>query len=164
MAAPKGNKHAVGYGRPTDYEGKKTDKAVFEFASKYPKIDEEIAQFLDISIQTLNTWKQKHPSFLESLTHAKNFIDNRVVESLANRAFGYTKNETKVFCHEGCIITEDIKVEVEPNVMAQIFWLKNRQRKEWKDRHDTEVTVKDADKMALPELLAEIEKLKKDLE
>lgn len=164
MAAPKGNKHGVGHGRPCGYKGEKTDKDVFEFVSKNPVIDRQIAEFLNIDLSTLSKWKHDFPSFSESLNSAKRIIDLRIESALFKRAEGYIGKEVKAFCHEGCIVTKTIEKEFPPDPTSMIFWLKNRQRKEWRDRHDTEVTVKDADKMALPELLAEIEKLKKDLE
>lgn len=138
MAAPKGNKHGVGYGRPSLYEGDKTDKMVFEFASKKPVIDSQIAEFLGIEVSTLNNWKNKHPSFMESLTKAKEIIDNEVVSALFKRAVGYKKKEIKAFCHEGCVVTEQIEVEVDPNPTAMIFWLKNRDPNRWKDKQDIE--------------------------
>lgn len=138
MAAPKGNKYGEGHGRPPKYEGEKTDKEVFEFASEYPVIDRQIAEFLKIDVSTLNLWKNEHLSFLESLKEAKKIVNQKVASALFKKAVGYTKKETKVFCHEGCIITEDINVEVEPNPTAMIFWLKNREPDEWRDKQEVE--------------------------
>lgn len=37
-------------------------------------------------------------------------------------------------------ITKTVKKEVVPDTTAQIFWLKNRKPKEWRDRKETEIS------------------------
>ena len=138
MAAPKGNKHGVGHGRPVKYEGKKTDQDVFEFASSYPVIDRQIAEFLKISLSTLSEWKIKYPSFSESLNSAKQIINQKVEAALFKRAIGFKEREAKVFCHEGMIISEEFEKVYPPDSTAMIFWLKNRDPNRWKDKQEVE--------------------------
>ncbi len=128
-------------GRPTLYEGEKTDQAVFEFASHYPVIDSQIAEFLGIQVSTLNNWKKMHPSFVESLKKAKDTIDNVIISSLFKRAKGFREKEAKVFCHEGMIISEEFEKVYPPDPTSMIFWLKNRRPDEWREKQDVEANT-----------------------
>ena len=98
--------------------------------------DENIAEFLLVSERTINTWKLKHPSFLQSLKQGKDSADAEIAHALFHRARGYVHPETKVFCSDGDIITHDVLRVYPPDTTACIFWLKNRQRHNWRDRHD----------------------------
>jgi hypothetical protein len=91
-----------------------------------------------VSEQTLNTWKTEHPDFLESIKEGKALIDTMVEKSLLGRAMGCTIKEVKTFCSEGVIISETVDKHIQPDVAAQIFWLKNRKPKVWRDKHDVD--------------------------
>jgi len=103
--------------------------------------DREIAEFLDIDEKTLNRWKLEHPKFCLSIKEGKGPPDERVIRSLYNRAVGYSFPSEKLFCYEGDVTRADIVEHVPPDVTAQIFWLKNRCRELWKDRHSTELST-----------------------
>ncbi len=122
-------------GRPTLYCGEKTCIAVKLMASK-GFIDVEISEALMISEVTFNTWKKEHPELLESIKEGKDLIDEQVQKSLLGRALGCSIKEVKAFSYEGDIFTEEIDKHIAPDVAAQIFWLKNRKPKEWRDKHD----------------------------
>jgi hypothetical protein len=101
-------------------------------------IDTEIAQILGISEQTLNTYKKK-PEFLEALKRGKLKVDEKVIESLYNRAIGYDNpNAVKIFMPAGAKSPVYAKYteHYPPDVTAQIFWLKNRRKQDWRDRED----------------------------
>lgn len=125
-------------GRPTDYRP--------EYDEQVRKLcllghtDKELADYFEISEATLNTWKIKHPSFLESLRDGKDRADFNVSEKLYNRAMGYS--------HEAVKIVADAKTGAQhivpyiehypPDTTACIFWLKNRQSAKWRDRQEVE--------------------------
>lgn len=95
--------------------------------------EEQIAKNLGISVKTLNEYKKKHPQFLQSLKKGKEIVDFEV---------------------EGALY----KAAMSGNVTAQIFWLKNRKAKEWKDRKEAleiEIAMKELElkekKLALEE-------------
>ena len=75
--------------------------------------DEQIANNLGISIQTFYTYKKEHLEFFESLKKGKEVIDYEVENALLQNALN-------------------------GNITAQIFWLKNRKPKQWKDKVDIE--------------------------
>lgn len=117
-------------------------------------MDEELAHFFSISVRTLSKWKKKYPDFQESIKTGKELADMKVAGSLYRKAIGYAYQEVlsqtvKVpVCNSGMDGTfsaetsksfEIIKVttkEIIPDTRAQIFWLKNRQPKRWKDKQE----------------------------
>jgi hypothetical protein len=126
-------------------------------------MDEDLARFFAISVRTLSKWKKKYPSLRESIRVGKEFADMQVVKSLYKRAIGYTYRQvvsqaTKVpaskvkiegtmdgtFMTDGDNGFQTIKVttkEVVPDTRAQIFWLKNRQPKFWREKQEIDHTT-----------------------
>lgn len=102
--------------------------------------NEEIAKAMGVSKRTIIRWSQEHESFGEALARGKGVSDAKVVRSLYQRAVGYDYTEerqTVELDKEGKpkpIKVEKIKKHVPPDVGAQCFWLKNRQRSMWQDR------------------------------
>jgi DNA-binding XRE family transcriptional regulator len=78
--------------------------------------DAQLGVFFGVTEQTINNWKIEHPSFFESIKSGKDIADCEVVDSLRNRALN-------------------------GDTTASIFWLKNRQPRNWRDKQDIEMTV-----------------------
>lgn len=98
--------------------------------------DLEIAGVVEIDEQTITNWK-KDPEFFGFLKTSKKFADAIVERSLYERAVGYDHPEEKIFCHEGGIVRAETTKHIPPDVVACIFWLKNRQREEWRESPDS---------------------------
>lgn len=95
--------------------------------------DKQIAHNIGITEQTLNVWKNKYPSFSESLKRGKDVVDIEVENALLKRALGYKYSEKKAkMTIEGIELTETVK-EVVPDVGAAFIWLKNRKPDVWRD-------------------------------
>ena len=109
--------------------------------------DEQIAKNMGIAPSTLYEWKKKSKEFSESLKKGKEVIDFEVENALLKRALGYEYEEET---YENGILTKKVKKHVAPDTTAQIFWLKNRQVKKWRDK--VEIADNDAIKK-LDELL-----------
>ena len=109
--------------------------------------DEQIAKNMGIAPSTLYEWKKKSKEFSESLKKGKEVIDFEVENALLKRALGYEYEEET---YENGILTKKVKKQVPPDTTAQIFWLKNRQVKKWRDK--VEIADNDAIKK-LDELL-----------
>ena len=105
-------------GRPTSYK-KEYNKEVIKLC-RLGATDLEIADFFGICEATLYNWKHEHPEFLEAIKEGKIQSDANVSNSLYKRACGYMK--------EGR--------HYPPDPTAMIFWLKNRRKVEWRDKHD----------------------------
>jgi len=104
------------------------------------KTNDEVAKALGITRETLNQWKKQFPEFSDSIKGTKDIADAPVVKSLYQRALGYEYTETSVKNDpdKGIITTTTVK-QVAPDVTAQIFWLKNRQPRDWRDKQTVEL-------------------------
>lgn len=109
--------------------------------------DEQIAKNMGIATSTFYEWKKKEKEFSESLKKGKEVVDFEVENALLKRALGYEYEEET---YENGILTKKVKKQVAPDTTAQIFWLKNRQVKKWRDK--VEIADNDAIKK-LDELL-----------
>ena len=113
--------------------------------------DEQIAKNIGIATSTFYKWKKKELEFSEALKKGKEVIDFEVENALLKKALGYTitLNKQKV-TKDGDVVDITEEVHVPPDTTAQIFWLKNRQVKKWRDK--VEIADNDAIKK-LDELL-----------
>jgi hypothetical protein len=127
-------KHAGG--RPSKYKPEFVHQA-YEIG-KLGATDEQIASIFQVAIATISNWKTDYPEFLEALKRGKRHADEAVIKSLYERANGYTCKETKVLVVKGEVVQVEIEKHHPPDVTACIFWLKNRDQANWRDR--TEVT------------------------
>lgn len=94
-------------GRPSEFKQEYVPE-VAEMANS-GLTDLEIAESIGVSRTTLWRWQQVHPELCDALKKAKIVADARVEQSLYNKALG-------------------------GDTTAMIFWLKNRNQKEWRDR------------------------------
>lgn len=107
--------------------------------------DEQIANNLGISKDTFYKYKKEHTDFSDSLKRGKEIVDYQVENALLKRALGYQYKETtteRVYNTKKekyeMVVTKEVVKEVQPDTTAQIFWLKNRKPKEWRDKQQIE--------------------------
>ena len=100
--------------------------------------DAQIAASFEVSEQTINSWKQKFPKFLESLKKGRVDADGKVVRSLYERATGYSHPDTHFTVIDEEVIATPTTKHYPPDTSACIFWLKNRRPDLWRDvqRHE----------------------------
>ena len=111
----------------------------------------DIAKNAGVGISTLNEWRTKYPPIGEALRVGKDAADRVVENALYKSACGYMETirkpiKIKVIDYDpdtGKKIRETEKVvaveeeiHFPAQVTAQIFWLKNRKVKEWRDRQE----------------------------
>lgn len=129
-------------GRPTSYKP--------EYCEQAYKLcllgadDKRIADFFDVAESTLNKWKLDFPEFSESLKAGKDDADASIAASLYHKAKGYVGKKVVTASFNGQI-TDSMEVAeyYAPDTTAAIFWLKNRQPKQWRDKQDIDHTSSD---------------------
>lgn len=109
-------------------------------------VDEELASFFSVSKATWNNWKKNKPGLLDTLKKNKTLADADMAVALFKRGVGYSHEEEKLFCYEGQVISEKVTKHYPPDTGAAMAFLKNRQRKLWRDKPLTE----DGDEEAIP--------------
>lgn len=106
--------------------------------------DEQIAENMGIVPSTLYEWKKKYSEISEALKRGKEVVDVEVENALLKRAMGYKYTEVtkelvkNEFGEPELQVTKEVVKEVQPDTTAQIFWLKNRKPKEWRDKQEIE--------------------------
>lgn len=73
---------------------------------------EQIANNMGIGLTTLKEWRQKEPTIQATLKKGREVVDFEVENALLKNA-------------------------LEGNVTAQIFWLKNRKKEQWREKVET---------------------------
>ena len=105
-------------------------------------IDEQIAKNMGVAYSTFKDWKKRFPDLSDVLKRSKEVVDREVENALFESAKGFVYEEETV-TNTGEVVT--VKKYSKPNVTAQIFWLKNRKRNEWRDKQEIEQTTRTID-------------------
>ncbi len=125
-------------GRPTKYLPEYNLQV--EKLCKLGAIDKEIADFFEVTEQTINNWKNEFPDFFESIKRGKTLADSNVADRLYQRALGFEHDseEIKVMTvgKESVIERVPIRKIYPPDATSAIFWLKNRRPDKWRDKQE----------------------------
>jgi hypothetical protein len=105
--------------------------------------DKQICKNMGVSEATLTNYKRKYPEIKEALRKGKEVVDIEVENAMFKRAIGYTItiNEQKID-KDGFVHDLKRDVHIPGDVTAQIFWLKNRRRQQWRDKVEVEKAEK----------------------
>lgn len=128
--------------------------------------DEQIATNMGITRSTLYEWKNKYSDISDALKEGKEVVDRQVENALLKSALGYMYDEvTEERRDDELVVTKVVHKEVQPNTTAQIFWLKNRKRAEWRDRVENAITGADGGAVKVETLTeSDVDKRIKELE
>jgi transcriptional regulator with XRE-family HTH domain len=112
--------------------------AVAEAKKRDGWTDEQVADHLGISLATLKRWKKEFEPFRAAFEKGRDFVDLQVENALLKRALGYEYEEVETeIIDTGKGQRKKVRKVTKrqaPDVGAQIFWLKNRKPKEWRER------------------------------
>ena len=122
--------------------------------------EKQIAKNIGVNERTFAAWKERFPAIKSALKKGKAPVDIEVENALLKSALGYTikirkpvkLKEEKQKPGVGKVVTERIEyieeeVHVPGNTVAQIFWLKNRKSKYWRDKQVVEADTTALDKL-----------------
>ena len=108
---------------------------------------QQIANNLGISIDTLIENKKKYSEFNDALKKGKEVVDFEVENALLKKALGYTITiKEEKLDKDGCVHTLEKDIHIPPDTTAQIFWLKNRKPNTWKDKVETDEDLQNINK------------------
>jgi len=143
-------------GTPTKYRKIFADQA-FVACSEGGFTDAKLAKLFKVNKITITRWKHVYPDFCTSIKTGKEKYDTENVEkSLLRRAMGYRNVETYRELDpknpEKLKVVKTVAKNVIPDVGAQKFWLRNRNRERWPDTQTTESTLKISHEEMLDEL------------
>lgn len=97
---------------------------------------EQIANNIGINVVTLREWRKKEPTISTALKKGREVVDYEVENAL-------------------------LKSALEGNTTAQIFWLKNRRKQQWRDKVEYENTGENKNGV-MDELVEALKNVKKD--
>ena len=128
--------------------------------------DAQIATNMGINVATLYRWENEFCDIRNALKDGKEVVDRQVENALLKSAMGYTFDEvTEERRDDELVVTKVVHKEVQPNTTAQIFWLKNRKRAEWRDRVENAITGADGGAVKVETLTeSDVDKRIKELE
>jgi hypothetical protein len=120
----------------------------------------QIAQNIGVGERTFSEWVIRFPAISAALKKGKEPVDIQVENALLRRALGYDYEETITEVEDlggGRTKKHVRKVtkHVPADTTAQIFWLKNRKPKQWREKMEAAVNVDVEDLTPLVELLKE---------
>jgi hypothetical protein len=125
-------------GRPSSYEPEYAEQA--QKLAALGATDIEVADFFDVDVRTVYRWKHDYPEFCQALNVGKDKADERVLNSLYQKAVGYEQDAVKIFmpANAEAPVYADYREKIAPDTTAAIFWLKNRRPAEWRDKQEIE--------------------------
>jgi len=116
-------------GRPSKKLIQGLTAKLFELA-KQGKTHEEMCRITGLSVRTLRRWNAEDFEFSSSLKENRALADDMVEASTYRNAIGYDYYEEAISAR-GVV---EVRKHQPPNATSQIFWLKNRRARDWKDR------------------------------
>lgn len=131
---------------------------------------EQIAKNMGIGLTTLKEWRQKEPTIQSTLKKGREVVDYEVENALYKKTLGYNVLLKKTFKLKRIEYNDDGKkikeyeelvdgydeTHIPADTTAQIFWLKNRKPRKWRDKVEVETNKQELSKLDI--LLEEIKK------
>jgi hypothetical protein len=166
-------------GRPTKYKPSYPSQA-YEYCL-LGATDAELADQFEVNVDTIHEWKKKYPEFSDSIKRGKYKADAEIAQTLYNRAKGMTLTRqvaiklttkrpfvgkdgkpTGLTVQEEEIEIVTLEEQIPPDNVSIIFWLKNRQPAEWREKQEIDHTTK-GDKINQPVTKEELALLSKEI-
>lgn len=98
-----------------------------------------LATAFGVSVSTVEYWYRYYFEFMRAVDLGRVNADANVAAALYKRAIGYQEDDLHISVYRGDVIATPIKRNIVPDVTAQQFWLKSRQRDQWGDKAQLDV-------------------------
>lgn len=125
-------------GRPSKIDEWLTDDGLNQITkwAENGLIGRQISHNMGIGYGTLMEWQRQYPQIQTAIKNGRVVKDFEVENSLLQRATGYQYEEDTYEQNENgeLVVVKKVLKSQAPDVAAQIFWLKNRNPKEWRDK------------------------------
>ena len=126
----------------------------------------QIAHNVGVADSTFRRWKEENEALSAAIKRGNAPVDLEVENAMLKSALGHKETVRKAIkvktekqkVGEGKIVEEHIEyvdeeIYIPPQVVAQIFWLKNRRPDKWKDKVEQTVITEVEDLTPLVEML-----------
>lgn len=124
--------------------------------------EEQIANNIGCATSTFREWKKKYSAVSAALKKGKRPIDFEVENALLKNALGFKYTEEEIYKDDdGNTRVKKVNRYQKPDTTAQIFWLKNRKPKLWRDAYKQDVEL--VEKVDIKELENKYSKYLNDL-
>lgn len=130
----------------------------------------QIAHNVGVADSTFRKWRDEHEAISAAIKRGNAPVDLEVENAMLKSALGHKETVRKAIkvktekqkVGEGKIVEEHIEyvdeeVYIPPQVIAQIFWLKNRRPDKWKDKIEQTVVTEVEDLTPIAEMLNDTE-------
>jgi hypothetical protein len=105
--------------------------------------NEDLAELFEVSRNTIGNWLARYPEFRKAMQDGRDVADADVAQALLHKATGFTHADVKILQIEGEAMPVEYSRYFPPDTQAAIFWLRNRRRKQWRERIELEHSVTD---------------------
>jgi transcriptional regulator with XRE-family HTH domain len=118
-------------GRPTKFKPVFASQVAEWYAAGLT--DAEVAKKLGIARSRLSEWRKRFPALQRAAKAGKKVADHLVERALFQRAIGCQTPDTYFNAFKGEVTATPTVKHYPPDVLACIFWLKNRRPERWQD-------------------------------
>ena len=105
--------------------------------------NEDLADLFEVAVATLGYWLRRYPEFKKAVQEGRDVADADVALALLHKAKGFTHTDVKVLRTEAGPEQVEYNRYFPPDTQAALFWLRNRRRKQWRERIELEHSVTD---------------------
>lgn len=113
-----------------------------EYADKIRKLcllgatNVELADFFGVANSTFEKWVRAHEAVRVAMAEGKMMANANVADSLYRRALGYSHPDVDIRVVSGNVVKTPTVKHYPPDTVACIFFLKNRDKANWRDRQE----------------------------
>ena len=105
--------------------------------------NEDLAELFGVSRNTIGNWLARYPEFKKAMQDGRDVADADVAQALLHKAKGFTHTDVKILQIEGEARPVEYSRYFPPDTQAAMFWLRNRRRKQRRERIELEHSVTD---------------------